>query len=108
MSDEQPTLADLCRLLITGAGQASFVAGEALEHYRDAVDSNEISRFSGETIELAADALQSLIAFEITAIEAAIARQPNDGPAPAHLTEQVADLNQLLGAVQRYLDGWAG
>lgn len=105
---EQQTPADLCRLLIIGAGQAGFAAGEALEHYRDATDSNEISRFSGDTVELAADALQSLIAFEIAAIDIAIARHPEGAPARMGLSEHASDLNQLLGAVQRYLDGWVG
>lgn len=105
---EQQSPADLCRLLIVGAGQASFAAAEALEHYRDAVDGNEISRFSGDTVELAADALQSLIAFEIAAIDIAIARHPEGAPARIGLSEHASDLNQLLGAVQRHLDGWVG
>jgi len=105
MTDGQPTIAEQCRLLILAAGQASFAAGEALEHYRDTIDSNKVSRFSGETIEIFADALQSAIQFEMAAIDAAIARQ--DKGALAHSTAlQHADLNQLLGAVQRYLDGW--
>jgi len=107
MSEQQST-ADLCRLLIGAAGQSAFAAGEALEHYRDSVDSNEISRFSGDTVELAADALQSLIGFEIAAIDIAIARHPEGAPARLHLSEHASDLNQLLGAVQRYLDGWVG
>ncbi|QUM73311.1 hypothetical protein [Sphingopyxis granuli] len=106
MSEDQPTIADQCRLLIVAAGQAGFAVGEVLEHYRDAVDGNEISRFSGETVEIMADALQSVIQFEMGAIDVAIARQAEDAPSLKPLSEQHADLNQLLGAVQRYLDGW--
>lgn len=105
---EQQTPEDLRRFLIIGAGQAGFAAGEALEHYRDAIDGNEISRFSGDTVELAADALQSLIHFEIAAIDLAIARHPEGAPARIGLSEHASDLNQLLGAVKRYLDGWVG
>lgn len=106
MTDSQPTIAEQCRLLILAAGQASFAAGEALEHYRDTIDSNQISRFSGETVEVMADALQSAIQFEMAAIDVAIARQAEGALARKHLSDQHTDLNQLLGAVQRYLDGW--
>ncbi|MFN7027877.1 MAG: hypothetical protein ACK4PC_00760 [Sphingopyxis sp.] len=106
MTDSQPTIAEQCRLLVLAAGQASFAAGEALEHYRDTIDSNQVSRFSGETVEIMADALQSTIQFEMAAIDVAIARQDDDAPMRKGLSEQHADLNQLLGAVQRYLDGW--
>lgn len=105
---EQPTLAELSRLLIIGAGQASFAAAEALEHYRDALNSNALARFTGDTVELAADALQSLVHFELEAITAAAASQPKRALARKQLSEQAEALNQLLGAVQRYLDGWVG
>lgn len=105
---EQPTVTEQCRLLATAAGQAGFGVGEILEHYRDVVDSNEVSRFFGETVEIMADALQSVLQFEMAAIDVAIARQDEDAPARKRLSEQHADLNQLLGAVQRYLDGWIG
>lgn len=108
MTEQQPTVAEQCRLLITAAGQAGFAVGECLEHYRDAVDADEVSRFSGETVEIMADALQSVLQFEMAAIDIAIARQDEDAPARKRLSEQHADLNQLLGAVQRYLDGWIG
>lgn len=106
MTEQQPTVAEQCRLLITAAGQAGFAIGECLEHFRDVVDGNEVSRFSGETVEIMADALQSVLQFEMAAIDIAIARQDEDAPARKRLSEQHADLNQLLGAVQRYLDGW--
>lgn len=105
MSDDQPTITDQARLLVVAAGQASFAAGEALEHYRDLIDSNDVSRFSGETVEIMGDALQSMIQFEMAAIDVAIARQDDDAPMRKRLSDQHADLNQLLGAVQRYLDG---
>lgn len=108
MSEPQPTVAEQCRLLITAAGQAGFAVGEVLEHYRDTIDGHEVSRVSGETVEIMADALQSLLQFEMAAIDGAIARQDEDAPARMRLSEQHADLNQLLGAVQRYLDGWIG
>lgn len=106
MTDGQPTITEQCRLLILAAGQASFAAGEALEHYRDTIDSDKVSRFSGETIEIFADALQSAIQFEMAAIDRVNARLPEGAPHRNALSEQHADLNQLLGAVQRYLDGW--
>ncbi|KTE19730.1 hypothetical protein ATE67_13885 [Sphingopyxis sp. H050] len=113
MSAAQTKLAALAGLLFSGAGQAAFATGEMLEHARELVEvlgtdpTQKAHRFSNETIELLADALQSAIGFELEAIDAAML----DDRASHHqhlLEEESEKLNQLLGAVTRFLDGWTG
>lgn len=113
MSTARPGLAELAALLFAGAGQAAFATGEMLEHARELVDAlgtdpaRKADRFPNETIELLADALQSAIGFELAAIDAAM-----PGAKALHnqhlLQEESEKLNQLLGAVTRFLDGWVG
>lgn len=107
MTDEPRPPADIRAELVTGASQAGFAVGEALEHFRRMTEDDEIERFHGETVELLADGLQAILRYELGAIEAILAATPEIAGA-RRLRQDSEDINQLLGAVTRYLDGWVG
>jgi hypothetical protein len=107
MTPDAPTAAEIRSHLIAGAAQAGFAVGEALEQFRRMSDEDDLDRFHGETVELAADGLQAILRYEIGAIDAILKATPQITGA-RRLQQDAEDLNQLLGAVTRYLDGWVG
>ncbi|OHC96410.1 MAG: hypothetical protein A2792_00245 [Sphingomonadales bacterium RIFCSPHIGHO2_01_FULL_65_20] len=106
MSDLPHTPAQHLDSLLTAAGQSAAVTFDLLEHHRDMTRSDRLDRFSNETCEMLADALQSTLRIEICAIQNALASAPTEH-AERSLREQSELNNQLLGAVARYLEGWA-
>lgn len=101
---------ELRPLILSAAGQASAASFDLIEHYRDTADDALMSRFSNETAELLADALKSTVTVEIAGLDRAIASAETVGGerSTEMLREHRAHYNQLLGALDRFVEGWAG
>lgn len=107
---EPESIEELRPLILSAAGQASAAAFDLIEHYRDTAEDALMSRFSNETAELLADALKSTVIVEIAGLDRAIASAETVGGKRSSemLREHRAHYNQLLGALDRFVDGWAG
>lgn len=107
MSDAPHTPAQHLAALLGAAGQSAAVTFDLLEHHRDMAVADRLHRFSNETCEMLADTLQTALRLEICAIQNALAAESSTDHARDALREQNELNNQLLGAVGRYLEGWA-
>lgn len=108
--DEDTPLAepDPRSLLLSAAAQAAFAIGEMLERARDYRDHPELEcwRFDGTVSEQLAEALSVALRVEIAGIDTGLAKADQPDWNDERLEERQA-LNQLLGAVDSYIEGWA-
>lgn len=112
MSEDAPTIEELRTAMLAAAGQSAAATQDLIEHHRDTCDQEQMSRFPNETCELLADALGAAVRVEIAGLDRAIAETEQlYAEADRHtetIREHRAHYNQLLGAVTRFNEGWAG
>ena len=106
MSDGM-TVPQFREALLAAARSATAATFDMLEHHRDTQNDKHMSRFQNETCEILAEALGIALDVELAAIDRAITAALSDMAAKA-LRDEQAMLNQLKGAVSRYIEGWAG
>ena len=108
LDEVRPSVTELARLLVSAAGGAASAAGQLTEHFTDMSDSDRKLRLPEGAVDGLASALNSTLLVEIEAVDEDIrllgTRNPMSANATAILIEQRAGLNQLTGALARFLD----
>lgn len=104
MNDDATAIEQHRAALMTAATQASGATFEILEHLRELAEEEHVSRFSGETAELLAEALGIVLDVEIAALERYIEGCDHRPQGPC---EELQMLGQMKAATVRFIEGWA-